>query len=1018
VCRVFPQGLSLFVTLHRYAAPPRSSVLQVVNIPIPPSPQSLSMAFLSSPKDRIKRSRSTERTMPHTKGLTSSLPSAASVLHIRTRSTFRPKTVHDPAPTEFHVQGLDPEPFTPKLNATASIPKKTLRRIPVPSLSVQGLDKLSHDRPRTSPSIPSPRSTPVSRQSSIADIGDASNATTPKTKPDQLKSHTYIQIPTPPHSSSPSNWETSSAGSRNLNEAYDLRKTPSPVIDLSIRTASSKQVTPPMSSPMSASQKPQRAVLRRKSHAKPPSGPLLSIPSLTSRKSKPDLGIAETAVTPKRPTTSPAHRPSDLVSTPPPLDAAHRLKRSTSDERGLCSPRNLFAPLSPRTLTPAGAVAAAYKEQEKRRKDSSGPVRSNTDGHSRGDSHDEDGGVYYTVFGSSGKVVAVGAPESENWSHYDLDNYTPNKSKSLSRKPSLGALGRLSRKTSTKAKKGGTGSVESDCGHERAPRDEGARRASFQGRRSSSVPDKRRGRKPLGIVIDNSDAGLMSDVPQSAAMPPKSAGWSLDDPLPSAGGKIWKLMKRISTGGLREKYTAQEEAPPVPALPEGLLPTPPPKPKPSKTRSAPQSPDKSDPPISRYVRGRASFGDAPFSSRHRDIQGAPSPPTSHRPRSGKNPSHRRPITNTRCSSPVSSDKASSKYWQKSRSSSISTFEEMPPLPKRVVASGPILSQNELYILEKEQAMADFPSPPSTVDSHSPAASPSLHHGNAIVVIRKPSIRGIGLRPNGEDSETDCMSTSEFAALPTPPRHHYKSSPHVVDNQSNDGSPVVGSVSTSPTIPMFSTQGVVNQFRPVKGGDGSASESVNSTSTSQFAGTISNEFGVATGTQPPPRPQRSSRRKPLLMNQHVTARASHDHDRGGRTVLPPMSSSYPKERTLGASLDLEEDDRGGRSYGTFGSYQSMGLVELVKTSEDSTSSRERLNSSSSTHSRSPLRFREMGSREAGKDKKVRTEKEKADMWDDLLEKSDRAGGTIHLGNTTLPSDNLRFSDYSTLLSPAI
>jgi hypothetical protein len=128
----------------------------------------------------------------------------------------------------------------------------------------------------------------------------------------------------------------------------------------------------------------------------------------------------------------------------------------------------------------------------------------------------------------------------------------------------------------------------------------------------------------------------------------------------------------------------------------------------------------------------------------------------------------------------------------------------------------------------------------------------------------------------------------------------------------------------------------------------------------------------------------------------------------------MSSSYPRERTLGASLELGDDDGEGRSYGTFGSSQSMGLVEMVKTSQDSS----RRSLKSSIHSRPPLKFREMGSGEGAKDRGAWTEKEKAERWDDLLEESDRAGGTIHLGNTELPSDSLRFSDYSTLTTSAL
>ena len=40
----------------------------------------------------------------------------------------------------------------------------------------------------------------------------------------------------------------------------------------------------------------------------------------------------------------------------------------------------------------------------------------------------------------------------------------------------------------------------------------------------------------------------------------------------STGGKLWKLMKRISTGGLRDKYQSRDSAPPppVPALPKDL----------------------------------------------------------------------------------------------------------------------------------------------------------------------------------------------------------------------------------------------------------------------------------------------------------------------------------------------------------------------------------------------------------------------------------------------------------------
>jgi hypothetical protein len=61
--------------------------------------------------------------------------------------------------------------------------------------------------------------------------------------------------------------------------------------------------------------------------------------------------------------------------------------------------------------------------------------------------------------------------------------------------------------------------------------------------------------------------------------------------------------------------------------------------------------------------------------------------------------------------------------------------------------------------------------------------------------------------------------------------------------------------------------------------------------------------------------------------------------------------------------------------------------------------------------SPGRWKEMGSNE----QKALTEQEKADRWDDLLERSAKAGGTLHLGaaggEDGLRSDRLRFSGYS-------
>ena len=53
-----------------------------------------------------------------------------------------------------------------------------------------------------------------------------------------------------------------------------------------------------------------------------------------------------------------------------------------------------------------------------------------------------------------------------------------------------------------------------------------------------------------------------------------TGSWSLGDPSPSASGKLWKPVERISTGVLREEHKTQEAALPMPVLSGGLLSTP------------------------------------------------------------------------------------------------------------------------------------------------------------------------------------------------------------------------------------------------------------------------------------------------------------------------------------------------------------------------------------------------------------------------------------------------------------
>jgi hypothetical protein len=105
-----------------------------------------------------------------------------------------------------------------------------------------------------------------------------------------------------------------------------------------------------------------------------------------------------------------------------------------------------------------------------------------------------------------------------------------------------------------------------------------------------------------------------------------------------------------------------------------------------------------------------------------------------------------------------------------------------------------------------------------------------------------------------------------------------------------------------------------------------------------------------------------------------------------------------------SLTLQDDARGQLS--------SVGSV--ASSTAAPTARQKRLQQRSTSLPRAePLTFRGMSEKAA----QALTEKEKADRWDDLLQRSDRAGGTLHLGTSEeLPSDDisLRYSTSSAQL----
>lgn len=804
-------------------------------------------------------------------------------------------------PTAAILSSLDsstspPRPRHKSDSYSSKSKRSTIARIPVPTEATLTSRENSRERPfpstsQLSASIPfhRPPSSPSASRQSSGHGSDGGGSQAFSTRMDLKR---LMSKPAQSLSSLSNMSDSESSNKRSRKRPERAESSPSRV----------NVTTMPVMGPKDDESSKPRNVLRRKSSAKQSSIWSPSAPSIHRSLSK--------------------HH----ISSPIPLSPTRR---------SISSPRVISKPDSP-GLTPAGAVAAAYKQQNKRREKLA----------SMGDDSDgDDSTPYYTVFGStSGKHIPVG--EDDRW-NLDLNSFDGQRSRSIVHSPvpeSSGgsSLRKLSRKVSEKFKKPVT--------------DEGVR-PSLQERRSASVPHKHRRQKSLGVSIDGYVDVKPSELSASMSIPSVKNGgpatiWPPEDVASrskkqddaSTGGKLWKLVKRISTGGLKDKYIAAQDSsppPPVPALPKALQHLSKSR-TPSRSQSAPQSPAddaKSTPhsPLARFVQGRSSFsGSARNTPVYASFRTTPGPPRPD-PEAQKRPSTAgqrpniasapiqpgRPSTTTRSSSPNSSDFASSKFWSRTRStrSSVSSYgEELPPVPKpSLQLNQPIVPTSELFRLERE-AMSESPKSGRTRST-----------------------------PHSPDDDSAVYS------LHAPSRRH----------RHNNGTPFHSS-STSSTSP----------------DEGSSPMPI-----------VLPEFGNGPASSPPPRPPRSAKR---VTSASATTPTMASHP-------PPVSSPNPDFGTFGV-----------RSASRRSEVSSNASVLTAKPAPPPSPRRESSSDSSPPNSplRSTLKFREMGS----KNHTVAwTEKEKADRWDDLLEMSSKAGGTLHLGESGmgLLSDRVRLSAYEDL-----
>lgn len=425
-------------------------------------------------------------------------------------------------------------------------------------------------------------------------------------------------------------------------------------------------------------------------------------------------------------------------------------------------------------------------------------------------------------------------------------------------------------------------------------------------------------------------------------------------------GKIWGLVKRISSTALKDKFSkgaSEDPPPPVPALPRELI-------KITLNReeslSSERSSEKSGSPI--VATFRKAYSSLPTSARPQTAPTSMGTPTKAgstlaSPVEGRiGVGNQRPSATTRSSSPISSDKSSNNYFKSTQSNRSSTSSYGEVAGGQGSSSnreqGPsyigqhILPPEKLLLLEQERSRNRQP------ENDTKGEYAGL----------KEEVKGFEGFFSGEE-----WSSSTFQALPVPPRRNGG------DGRKRDAS--ADSRPPSPSIPVFSTDNAVNTF-------GFRAASKASTS-SALQGS---DFGVTSPTMPPPRPARSPRR-------NITA----------PSVFGDSSQEQLPTNSVPLTKPFLPEERVGRV--------SIGALSQASTARPSTSTRRDSLGDSRTIALSPttsgtstLTFRDVSSAQ----RQAWSDAEKTAKWEALLAKSEQAGGTLHVGLGGLLSDNIRDS----------
>ncbi|KZT43211.1 hypothetical protein SISSUDRAFT_1125090 [Sistotremastrum suecicum HHB10207 ss-3] len=414
----------------------------------------------------------------------------------------------------------------------------------------------------------------------------------------------------------------------------------------------------------------------------------------------------------------------------------------------------------------------------------------------------------------------------------------------------------------------------------------------------------------------------------------------------SPSSSLWKLVKRISSSALRDKSLAQSfdssTAPPVPPLPSSIRPD-------SEISPAPT---------------RSSTVSSKQDSKQRAKPQYISTPGLSRPR--------RPSTTTLSSSPISSDIASSRFFvnnlSSARSSSSSYGEELvPPVPSvgagheqpRRQKSAPATYDEKPKLPPSNLNIHDTP-----ISHHNSLSSKNSSHSSNFNTISNRTIRNVA-------HERESITPPERKGDESPTMPTFSTSARI-----NDFS---GETPLSRT-PFLETTGV----RPAnpKPYPVSSEPSLKVTGAGNQDNSLKN----------PPVPRRDPRRPSTLPGGANTPRgftvpavltieggtnAQRAFNRSPSPPSPPFPDGLsPRTLALNDQRAVFNPNASGRRESHFASPQARSLsVDASKTAV------------------SP-RFRKL-------DAPVKTlsEREKNDRWNELLMRSDLAGGTLHASTST-------------------